>query len=44
MAGLALPVPAVAGSLESYINTVNRFPILTQERETELATPDSPQG
>jgi RNA polymerase sigma-32 factor len=37
MTSLALPVPAVAGSLESYISTVNRFPILTQERETELA-------
>src|SRR3970040_2252529 len=39
MTSLALPVPAVAGSLESYISTVNRFPILTQERETELARP-----
>ena len=37
MTRLALPVPAVAGSLDSYINAVNRFPILSQERETELA-------
>ena len=34
---LALPVPAAVGSLESYIQTVNRFPILTQEEETRLA-------
>ena len=26
------PVPSAAGSLETYIQTVNRFPILTQER------------
>src|SRR5688572_19102786 len=32
----ALPIPA-AGSLESYVQTVNSFPILTQERETTLA-------
>ena len=36
MTGFALPIPA-ASSLESYIQTVNRFPILTQERETALA-------
>lgn len=36
MTAYALPVPA-AGSLETYIQTVNSFPILTQERETELA-------
>jgi len=33
---LALPVPA-AGSLETYIQTVNRFPLLTQEQETAYA-------
>ncbi len=33
---LALPVPA-AGSLETYIQTVNRFPLLTQEQETDYA-------
>src|SRR5687768_14974888 len=32
----ALPIPA-AGSLETYVQTVNSFPILTQERETALA-------
>ena len=32
----AFPSPA-ASSLESYIQTVNRFPMLTPERETELA-------
>jgi RNA polymerase sigma-32 factor len=34
---LALPVPVATGSLEAYIQTVNRFPILTQEEETRLA-------
>ena len=33
----ALPVPSAAGSLETYIQTVNRFPLLTVERERELA-------
>jgi RNA polymerase sigma-32 factor len=36
MTSFALPVP-VASSLESYIQTVNRFPILTREREIALA-------
>lgn len=36
MTSLALPVPA-ASSLENYIQTVNRFPILSQEREIALA-------
>jgi RNA polymerase sigma-32 factor len=31
-----LPIPA-AGSLENYVQTVNRFPILTQELETAYA-------
>ncbi|MDH4283731.1 MAG: RNA polymerase sigma factor RpoH [Gallionellaceae bacterium] len=35
---LALPVPAAVGSIESYIQAVNRFPILTQEEEYELAS------
>lgn len=35
---LALPVPSAVGSLESYIQTVNRFPMLTQEEEFRLAT------
>jgi RNA polymerase sigma-32 factor len=34
---LALPVLAAAGSLESYIQTVNRYPLLTQEQEREFA-------
>jgi len=37
MTSFALSVPSVAGSLEGYVQTVNRFPILTQERESELA-------
>jgi RNA polymerase sigma-32 factor len=37
MTSLTLPVPAVVGSIESYVQTVNRFPILTQEQETALA-------
>src|SRR5215831_15822274 len=36
-ATLPLPVPMPAGSLESYIQTVNRFPILTAEEERSLA-------
>ena len=34
---LALPVPSAAGSLESYIQSVNRFPMLTHEEELALA-------
>jgi RNA polymerase sigma-32 factor len=34
---MALPIPSAAGSLESYIHAVNRFPMLTQEQELELA-------
>jgi RNA polymerase sigma-32 factor len=34
--GVGLPVPA-AGSLETYIQAVNRLPLLSPERETELA-------
>jgi len=37
MTSLALPVRLAAGSLETYIQTVNRLPLLTQERERELA-------
>ena len=37
MISFALPVPSAAGSLETYIQTVNRFPLLTVERERELA-------
>src|SRR5258708_32807309 len=31
------PVPMPTGSLEAYINTVNRFPILSAEEEQPLA-------
>ena len=37
MTTLTLPVPSATGSLDSYIQTVNRFPILTQQEETALA-------
>ena len=37
MTSFALPVVAAAGSLETYVQTVNRYPILTREQETELA-------
>jgi RNA polymerase sigma-32 factor len=36
MTAYALPIPA-QGSLESYVQTVNSFPILTQEQETTFA-------
>jgi RNA polymerase sigma-32 factor len=36
MTAYALPIPA-AGSLETYVQTVNSFPILTQEQETGFA-------
>ena len=34
---LVLPVPSLVGSLETYIATVNRFPLLTAEEESRLA-------
>ncbi|HZM43474.1 MAG TPA: RNA polymerase sigma factor RpoH [Burkholderiales bacterium] len=37
MTGYALPIPSAAASLESYVQTVNAFPILTQQQETDLA-------
>ncbi len=33
----SLPVPVAVGNLESYIQSVSRFPILSEEREMELA-------
>jgi len=33
---LAFPTPASLGSLDHYIQAVNRFPLLTAEQETEL--------
>jgi len=37
MSGIALPMISATGSLESYVQTINRFPLLTQEQETEYA-------
>jgi RNA polymerase sigma-32 factor len=37
-ATMSLPIPSAVGSLENYIQAVNRFPILTPEREFALAT------
>jgi RNA polymerase sigma-32 factor len=34
---VAVPMPMAGGSLESYIQTVNRFPILSAEEEQSLA-------
>ncbi|MEW5707919.1 MAG: RNA polymerase sigma factor RpoH [Pseudomonadota bacterium] len=34
---LPIPAPTAVGSLEAYIQTVNRFPVLTQEEEIRLA-------
>ena len=34
---LAFPIPAAVGSLESYIHSVNRFPMLTHEEELDFA-------
>jgi RNA polymerase sigma-32 factor len=34
---VAVPFPSTAGSLDTYIQAVNRFPLLTQEQETTLA-------
>src|SRR6186997_1080080 len=37
MTSFALSVPSPVGSLETYVQAVNRFPFLTQEQETSLA-------
>ena len=37
MTAIALPIPSAAVSLESYVQAVNSFPILTQDQETTLA-------
>ena len=34
---LSIPFPSKAGSLDTYIHAVNRFPLLSQEEETRLA-------
>jgi RNA polymerase sigma-32 factor len=33
-----LPMPSALGSLDGYIQTVNRFPVLSQQQEFDLAT------
>ncbi|MEO8343886.1 MAG: RNA polymerase sigma factor RpoH [Gallionella sp.] len=38
IATMNLPIPSAVGSLESYVQSVNRFPILSQEKEFALAT------
>src|SRR3979490_1040370 len=37
MTSYDLPIPSATGSLDNYIQTVNRFPILSQQEETDLA-------
>lgn len=37
-ATMNFPVPSAVGSLENYVQAVNRFPVLSQEEEHELAT------
>jgi RNA polymerase sigma-32 factor len=37
MTSLALPVPSAVGSLETYVQTVNRLPLLTAEQEKDYA-------
>lgn len=37
MNSIALPMISATGSLDSYIQAINRFPLLTQEQETEYA-------
>jgi len=34
---MSLPIPSAVGSLESYVQSVNRFPILSQDEEFALA-------
>jgi len=37
-AAMSLPIPSAAGSLEAYIQSVNRIPLLSKEQEFTLAT------
>jgi RNA polymerase sigma-32 factor len=37
-ATMSLPIPSAVGSLEAYVQAVNRFPVLSEEREFVLAT------
>ena len=41
---LAFPTPASLGSLDNYIQAVNRFPLLTAEQETEFGRRLQQQG
>ncbi|MFN0313634.1 MAG: RNA polymerase sigma factor RpoH [Burkholderiales bacterium] len=41
---LAFPVPANLGSLDAYIQAVNRFPLLTEEEESRLARQFKDEG
>ena len=34
---MAIPLPMAAGSLETYIQSVNRFPLLSAEQEQDFA-------
>ncbi len=35
---MSLPMPSAIGSIEGYVQAVNRFPVLTQDEELSLAT------
>ena len=35
---LSLPVPCSAGSIDQYIGSVNRLPMLSEQEERDLAT------
>ncbi len=37
-ATMSLPMPSAIGSIEGYVQAVNRFPVLTHEEELSLAT------
>lgn len=37
MSSLALPIPSAGGNMDTYIQSVSRFPFLTQEQETGYA-------
>ncbi len=44
MSTLALPIPSAGGNLDTYIQSVSRFPFLTQEQETGYARRFRDQG
>jgi RNA polymerase sigma-32 factor len=37
-AAMSLPIPSAIGSIEGYVQAVNRFPVLSHEEELSLAT------